>query len=105
MVADGAAHAYRREAAMHAVVARSTIHDFEAGAKVLREQGIPRISQAPGFVSAQWVRLDENTGTSMLTFESEEAARAAAEQLRTNPPGGGAVTINSIEVGEVVERV
>jgi hypothetical protein len=90
---------------MHAVVARSTIHDFEKGRKFLKEEGIPRISQAPGFVAAQWVRLHESTGTSMLTFESEEAARAAAEQLRINPPASDAVTINSIEVGEVVERV
>jgi hypothetical protein len=90
---------------MHAVVARSTLHDFEQARKFLKEEGAPRISQAPGFVSAQWVMLDENTGTSMLTFESEEAAQAAAEQLRTNPPGGAAITINSIEVGEVVERV
>jgi len=90
---------------MHAVVARSTIHDFERAGQVLREDGIPRISQAPGFVAAQWVRLDEKTGTSMLTFESEEAANAAAEMLKTNPPAGDAVTINSIEVGEVVERV
>ncbi|MBA2614315.1 MAG: hypothetical protein H0U90_00805 [Actinobacteria bacterium] len=90
---------------MHAVVARSTINDFERGRQYLREKGIPSISQAPGFVAAQWVRLDEKTGTSMLTFESEEAANAAAEMLRTNPPAGDAVTINSIEVGEVVERV
>jgi hypothetical protein len=89
---------------MHAVVARSTLHDFEQAKKILREEGIPRISQAPGFVSGQWVRLDESTGTSMLTFESEEAAQAAAEMLKTNPPGGEAITINSIEVGEVVER-
>jgi hypothetical protein len=90
---------------MHAVVARSTIHDFDAARTYLSEQGIPRVRQAPGFVAAQWVRLDESTGTSMLTFESEEAARAAAEQLRANPPGGGAITIDSIEIGEVVDRV
>jgi hypothetical protein len=90
---------------MHAVVARSTLHDNEQARKFLKEQGAARISQAPGFVSAQWVMLDESTGTSMLTFESEEAAQAAAEQLRTNPPGGTAITINSIEVGEVVHRV
>jgi hypothetical protein len=89
---------------MYAVVGRSTIHDFEAATKVLREQAKPRISQGPGFISAQFVRLGENTGTSMLTFESEEAAQAAAEQLRANPPGGDAITIDSIEVGEVVER-
>jgi hypothetical protein len=90
---------------MHAVVARSTIHEYEQATSFLREQAIPRIRQAPGFVSAQWVRLDETTGTSMLTFETEEAARAAAEQIRANPPGGDAITINSIEIGEVVERI
>ena len=90
---------------MHAVVARSTLHDNEQARKFLKEQGAARISQAPGFVSAQWVMLDESTGTSMLTFESEEAAQAVAEQLRANPPGGTAITIDSIEVGEVVHRV
>jgi hypothetical protein len=90
---------------MHTVVARSTIHDFEKGRTFLREQGIPRVTQAPGFVGAQWVRLAENKGTSMLTFETEDAARASAEQLRANPPPGDAVTIDSIEIGEVVERI
>jgi hypothetical protein len=90
---------------MHAVVARSTIHDFDAARTYLTEQGIARVRQAPGFVGAQWVRLDESTGTSMLTFESEDDARAAAEQLRANPPGGDAITIDSIEIGEVVERI
>jgi hypothetical protein len=41
----------------------------------------------------------------MLTFESEEQAQAAAEQLRTNPPPESVVTINTVEIGEVVERV
>ena len=87
------------------MVVRSTLHDYKQATKFLKEEGAPRISQAPGFVAAQWVRLDENNGTSMLTFESEEAAQAAAEQLRIDPPGGTAITINSIEVGEVVHRV
>ena len=88
---------------MHAVVVRSTLHDFEQAVKFLREQGIQRVRQQPGFVGAQWVRLSENSGTSMLTFETEEAARAAAEQLRANPPD--ALTIDSAESGEVVERI
>ena len=87
---------------MHAVVTRSTIHDFEQAAKALAEEGIPRISQAPGFVGAHFVRLDESNGTAMLVFESEEAAQAAAEQIKTNPPAGSAVTITSIQIGEVV---
>jgi len=89
---------------MHAVVVRSTLHDFEQASTFLREQGIPRLRQAPGFVAGQWVRLGESVGASMLTFETEDAARAAAEQLRANPPGGDSITIDTIEIGEVVDR-
>jgi hypothetical protein len=89
---------------MHAVVVRATVNDFEQGRTHLREQAIPGVRQAPGFVTAHWVRLGENGGTSMLIFESEEGANAAAEQIRMNPPPASAVTIDSIEVGEVVEH-
>ena len=89
---------------MHAIVVRSTLHDFEQATQFLREQGKPRLQQVPGFVSGQGPRLGENIGTSMLTFESEEAARAAAEQLRSNPPPSSALTIDSVEFGEVVEH-
>jgi hypothetical protein len=87
---------------MHAVVARSTIQDFEQARKMLREELIPRLSQAPGFVSGHWVKLGEKSGASMIVFESEEAAQAAAEMFRTNPPP--TVTPTSIEVGEVQEH-
>ncbi|MDQ3866950.1 MAG: hypothetical protein M3304_09015 [Actinomycetota bacterium] len=90
---------------MHAVVVRSTLHDLEQARTFLTEQTIPRVRQTPGFVAAQWVRLNENTGTSMLTFESEEAARAAVERLRNNPPPADALTIDSVQIGEVVERI
>jgi hypothetical protein len=40
----------------------------------------------------------------MLIFESEEAAQAGAEQLRANPPPSSAVTIDSVEMGDVVEQ-
>ncbi len=90
---------------MHAVVVRSTVHDVEQGRAFLKEQGIPRLQQAPGFVSAQWVKLEGNAGASMVTFDSEEAAQAAVEQLKTNPPPETAVTIDTVEVGEVIERV
>ena len=90
---------------MHAVVVRSTIHDREEATKFLREQGIPRFKQAPGFVGGQWVKLEGSDGTGMVTFESAEQAEAAVEQLRTNPPPESAVTINTIQIGEVIERV
>ncbi len=90
---------------MHAVVVRSTLHDFERATTFLREQALPGVRQAPGLVGAQWVRLDEHTGTSMLTFESEQAAQGAVEQLKNNPPPADALTIESVQIGEVVERI
>ena len=90
---------------MHAVVIRSKIHDREEATNFLKEQAIPRFKQAPGFVGGQWVRLEGGSGTGMVTFESEEAAQAAMELLRNNPPPETAVTIDTVELGEVVERV
>ena len=90
---------------MYAVVVKATLHDSEKATAFLREQVIPNVGQAPGFVGAQWVRIGGNRGTSMLTFETEEGARAMAEQLKTDPPPADAVPIDSAEIGEVVERI
>ena len=88
-----------REATMHAVVVRVNIDDSEAATARLREEVVPRVSQAPGFVAGYWTRKD-NTGLSMLVFESEEAATSAEERVRANMPD--AVTLESTEVREVV---
>jgi hypothetical protein len=88
---------------MHAVVAKSTLHDLERGTAFLRER-MPLIKQAPGFVSGTWVRLGEDSGTSMVIFESEEGARTWVEQLKANPPPSDAVTIHTFEIGEVVQQ-
>jgi len=84
---------------MHAVVARVTISDPDASEPVLREQVVPRVSQAPGFVAGYWTRKD-NTGVSMTIWESEEAANTASEMVRPSAPEG--VTVESVEVREVV---
>ena len=87
---------------MYAVVARSTIEDFEQARKFLRDEGIPRLSQMPGFISGHWVRLGEKAGASMILFESEEAAQEAKERVETSSPP--MVKPISIEVGEVQEH-
>lgn len=84
---------------MHAVVVKANIHDREAATASLNEQVVPRISQSPGFVAGYWVALGPGTGTSVVVFESEEAARAAAEQVQ---PPGDFVSFESVTVGEVV---
>jgi hypothetical protein len=84
---------------MHAVVVKVTINDLEPAEAALRDEVVPRVSQAPGFVAAYWTRKD-NGGLSMAIFESEEAARQASEQVRAGVPE--AVTLDDVEVREVV---
>jgi hypothetical protein len=86
---------------MHAVVVKVTINDSEPAEAALREQVVPRVSQAPGFVAGYWTRKN-NGGLSMIVFESEEAAQQASEQIRTNVPE--AVTLEDVEVREVVAQ-
>src|SRR5205809_7762673 len=88
-----------REASMHAVVVRVNIDDSEAATARLREEVVPRVSQAPGFVAGYWTRKG-NGGLSMSVWESEDAANAASEIVRSVAPEG--VTVDSVEVREVV---
>jgi len=85
---------------MHAVVTRVTIHDQDAADSFLKEQVVPRISAAPGFVAGYWARTGGNTGNSIAAFESEEQAQAVVDNFQQPPEG--AVTVDVMEVGEVV---
>jgi heme-degrading monooxygenase HmoA len=84
---------------MHAVVVRVTVHDAEASQQVLQEQVVPRVSQSPGFIAGYWTRKDD-TGISMVIFESEEAATRMSEQVPSVVPD--TVTLEGVEVREVV---
>ncbi|MGB7588796.1 MAG: hypothetical protein WBM00_08820 [Solirubrobacterales bacterium] len=84
---------------MHAVVVKVTVNDREAAESALREQVVPGVSQAPGFVAGYWTRKD-NAGLSMVIFESEDAANGMSDRIRTVLPD--AVTLENIEVREVV---
>ena len=84
---------------MHAVVVRVSITEEEAALAALRDQVVPQVSQAPGFVAGYWTRK-EGGGLSMIVFESEDAAQAASERIPGTVPEG--VTLESVEVREVV---
>ena len=84
---------------MHAVVVRVSVNDREAAERELRENVVPRVSQAPGFVSGYWTRKDD-TGLSMIVFESEEAANGASEMIPNAVPDD--VDLQGVEVREVV---
>jgi hypothetical protein len=84
---------------MHAVVVKVTINDEEPADTALREEVVPGASQAPGFVAGYWTRKDD-TGLSMIVFDSEEAASGMSERINSMVPGS--VTLDSVEVREVV---
>ena len=90
---------------MHAVVVKVSIQaqNEEPSLKYLRENIVPRVSQAPGFVAGYWVRLEGgDEGNSVVVFESEDAARAAAEQIRAGVSANEGVTLEDVSLGEVV---
>jgi heme-degrading monooxygenase HmoA len=85
---------------MHATVVNVTVKDVEQGEKRLHEEVVPRVSGSPGFVAGYWLRPEGNQGLSVVVWESEDAARAAAERARASAPEG--VTLDSIEIREVI---
>ena len=59
---------------MHAVVVRVNIGDPGKAEQGLREEVVPRVSKAPGFVGGYWTRSDDGSnGLSMIVFDSEES--------------------------------
>ena len=86
---------------MHAIVWRVNIHEPTEADRLLREEFVPGVSQAPGFVTAYWVQTGENHGTSVVVFESEEDARRVADQP---PPETDAFAVESFALGEVIAQ-
>ena len=92
---------------MHAVVGQVKIDPSreEELSKALSEIVVPTAKQMAGFVGGTWCRaLQDDRGISVLLFESEQAASAAAEQMRQGPPPGTPATFVSADVFEVVAQ-
>ena len=85
---------------MHAVLVRVTIRDREAAQKRVREQIVPQVSKAPGFVTGHWTWKDDS-GLSLVIFESEEQATAMSERV-PSMISEDEVTLEGVEVRDVV---
>jgi len=85
---------------MHAVAVTVTLNDIEAATSLLKSDVVPGVQQAPGFVAGYWTQKG-SSGSSMIIFESEEAADAVAQKIPDMAPTE-AVTLDSVEVREVV---
>ena len=92
---------------MHAVVGQVKIDQSreDEARKTLNEIVVPTAKAMPGFVGGTWCRsIEDDRGVSVLLFESEQAAHAAAEQMRQGPPPGTPATFVSADVFEVVAQ-
>jgi hypothetical protein len=92
------------EASMYAVVVhvRITADNVESSREQLRSQVIPRIRQAPGFVKGYWTAsADQTSGDSIVVFKTKHDAEQASGMVRNGPTPQG-VTLEKVEVREVV---
>lgn len=91
---------------MHAVLVEvdtSGQPDREVGLKNLREELVPRISQAAGFQAGYWLRpLEDAKGTSLVLFDTRESAEAASQEISVGSSVGPGVTVVRKEIREVV---
>ena len=89
---------------MYAIVGTSKLK-FENpdGAPQMANGILSGLRDLPGFVTGSFARsTDGNHGRSMILFDTEAQARAAAETARASIPADGPVEVVSIEVYEVV---
>jgi hypothetical protein len=90
----------------HALVANVNLEgrDFEQVERILNEQVIPGVRQAPGFQSGVWLRMpDGKVGMAVIVFDSEANAKAAEQAMPSmRPPDAPPMT--SITVCEVTAQ-
>ena len=88
---------------MHAMLVSVRIEEGRGddAEEILHEVTVPTVKSMEGFVKGYWCRAADGTrGRSLVLFDSEGTAKAAADQVA--PPPGAPVTIEGIEVFEVI---
>jgi hypothetical protein len=91
---------------VHAVVGKVSIQPGreDESLEFLKANVLPMVKQAPGLVAGYWLAPQGGHGFGITLFESEEAARGAAEMAQKSPRPDY-VTFDSIDVQEVVAQV
>jgi hypothetical protein len=88
---------------MHALVTRVTIHDADRTREMLSSQVVPGVSGAPGFQAGYWTWSDDGgNGLAMMVFDSAENARSAGDRVKAAAESSDDVTLDEVEVREVV---
>jgi hypothetical protein len=82
---------------MHAVFLTVRIEgDLDEAVKGLQEQVVPMVRSQPGFVAGYWFEAREGKGHSVVLFQTEEQARAAAP-----PPGSKPSPFATVETTDI----
>jgi hypothetical protein len=93
---------------MHGVIVQVRIDSNreEEARSTLHEVVVPRAKALAGFSGGTWLRaLDGDGGRGVLLFESEDAARAAVDEIRSQgPPPGVPVTLEAVDAYEVLAQ-
>lgn len=90
---------------MHAMIVTVAIDPARAdeSVAVLHDSTIPAVKAREGFVRGAWLRSSDSTsGRGVVLFDSEEHARTTADLVQQGQPADAPVTIQSIEIFEVV---
>ncbi|HEX2016058.1 MAG TPA: hypothetical protein VGN69_05125 [Solirubrobacteraceae bacterium] len=89
---------------MYAVLVKVDLSgaDPVEGPKHLRENVVPMVKQAPGFQYGTWLSPQDGKGMSLVVFDSEENAKAAAQMAQPGSNPGPGVTVEHCHVREVV---
>ena len=79
---------------MHAALVSLTIDPQQApaAAQALMNDILPRVRSAPGFVAGYWLEPADGQGFSIVIFDTEEQARAAAPPASSWTAPGIAIT-------------
>lgn len=91
---------------MHALVIEVSIENGreDEGIRYLHSDVLPAMKQTPGLVSGYWLASKDGKGLTVLVFEDEPAAEAAASGLGQAPRVDFA-SLGKLEVRKVVAHL
>ena len=71
----------------------------------LMERVLPEVKGTPGIIGGYWFAPEGTEGTSVILWDTREHAEAVADYLRQSPHPTAPVTIEQVEVHEVIATI
>jgi hypothetical protein len=96
------------EVPMHAIVVHVKIDPSrkDEAERMLHEDVVPMVKQAPGLVNAYWLLSEDDTeGFSVILFDDKDAAQKAVDLNPPQPPADSPVQLAGVEIHEVIAQL